>query len=191
VQTLLQQLLEGSITSKVTCCTCDTASESRQPVWVMTVPLPPDPATPDGGQLDSSASAHRSNVPGLSRSAPKKGSKAYDIGAVWAHRGPGMLHEGRKTPKKELKALEKAEKRIKRRERKLEKQRRDQGAEPEDISDGELSGARPLLLVHPGLKNLVWCKSRGAAAGRHPSCLLIHRWYPRCICRHRVSWHAM
>ena len=137
-RTLLQQLLEGTVTSTVTCGTCHTSTDTRQPVWVMSLPLPPDPygshETPSlGGSLHHGASGHLS---GKHSKKHKHGSKqgSHDVGSAnqWVDRG--------KMGKKEAKALDKAEKRNKRRERKREKQRRDSGTEPEDLSEGDLSG---------------------------------------------------
>lgn len=135
---MLQRLLEGEVTSRVACCTCDTTSERQQPVWVMTLPLPPDTVAPES--------------PGKATAAPQKSSAASKSGAKKSSAkgrdgkgsgGGGAPGETAKMSKKELKALEKAEKRARRRARKRDAQRQDAGAEPEDLSDGDgdLSGA--------------------------------------------------
>jgi hypothetical protein len=132
-QTLLQQLLEGTILSTITCGTCAASTETRQPVWVMTLPLPPDPPEPPPGaslgtSLRQSSSGKLDGKHASKRSA-SKGAKSVDSSEAG---------DGKKLGRKEAKALGKAEKR---KERKREKQRRDAGSEPEDLSDGDLSGA--------------------------------------------------
>ena len=140
---LLRRLLEGSIKSQVTCATCSTLSESQQPLWVMTLPLPPSAtAAPDdtdvaGRPLYRSGTSKAGQLAGDGASE-KRGRKG--LGPA-KERDKDKEKEDRKVSRKEQKAAEKRERRNQRRERKLEKQRHESGTEPDDGSDLEASGA--------------------------------------------------
>lgn len=144
---LLRRLVEGSISSQVTCCTCKTLSESKQPMWVMSLPLPPSAAgAPDDADAASRplhrSVTSRSGQLGCDTPSEKRGRKGGP-----KERDKDREKDDRKVSRKEAKAAEKRERRNQRRERKLEKQRQDSGMDPEDGSDADASGAGHLVAL--------------------------------------------